>query len=157
MKKLKYIDERQLLSLPQFTQAQVLSLTEPKLDSGLLQNWVNRGTFELNYKQQGRTRYYTGADAIAICAAQALRSVDVPLEAVNVLYHELSTRALTILGAGHEAIKQELALAIVPAEDGFTIEKVGKGKCPRSSDAYVILEHDAIIIRVLEGLLEMIE
>ena len=155
MKILKYTQAMQLLNDPQFTQAQILSLTEPRLDSGLLQNWVNRGSLELNFEQQGRTRYYTGASVIAICAAQALRLVDVPLEVVNSIYNILSSRAVVLLSAGEQARSQKAALAIIPDKDGYSIQEVSKGKCPRSADAYVILESDEIIIRVLKGLLSM--
>ena len=155
MKTLKHMQATELLKHPQFTQAQILSLTEPRLDSGLLQNWVNRGSLELNFQQQGRTRYYTGSSVIAICAAQALRAVDVPLNVVNMIIHHLSGRAIAILGAGEKVISQKEALAIIPEGDSYSIQTVIKGKCPRSGDAYVILESDALIIRVLNGLLSM--
>ena len=155
MKTLKHMQATKLLKHPQFTQAQILSLTEPRLDSGVLQNWVNRGSLELNFEQQGRTRYYTGSSVISICAAQALRSVDVPLDVVNMIITHLSTRAHAILGAGKMATSQEEALAIIPDGDSYSIQKVSKGKCPRSGDAYVILESDALITRVLSGLLSM--
>ena len=157
MKTLKHAQAMKLLNVPQFTQAQILSLTEPRLDSGLLQNWVNRGALELNFEQEGRTRYYTGESVIAICAAQALRSVDVPLELVNVISKNLSTRAFVILGAGERATTWKEALAIIPDEGSYSIQQVIKGKCPRSADAYVILESDVLIIRVLEGLQSMID
>ena len=152
MATLKHAQAWKLLKEPQFTQARVLSLTEPRIDSGLLQNWINRGAFDIDFEQRGRTRYYPGEAVIAICAAQALRSVAVPLEVVNYIYKELSNRALVILCTGEKALSKKLALAISPSEEGFTIQEVSKGECPRTSDAYVILESDAIINRVLNGL-----
>ena len=89
----------EILAVPRFTRAELLSYTRPRIDSGQLTNWLRRGDLDLdrqaacgtaddfravadalkaNEGQQSSRRRYTGGDVLKVMALQAIGQCGLP-------------------------------------------------------------------------------
>ncbi|MFQ5509486.1 MAG: hypothetical protein ACE5FN_09155 [Leptospirillia bacterium] len=156
-----FVIAQAVLDKPQFTQAEALSLTQPRLDSGVLQNWVNKGTVEFIGPKDspGKRRLYCGRDVILICALQQARTLGLPMKLAGFLAEVTSIRAEEMLGIKGRGMTPDQSLIIHLDESGdWKVSGIyGAIEYSDLPETFAVLRTDVLIERVLEGLSQMMD
>jgi hypothetical protein len=159
-----------LLSLPRFTRAELLTFTTPRLASQLVETWYARGfiewetqaafahadqlrmvgdRLEANERLPRRRRLYTGGDVIKVCLAQAASQAGVPMALVPELVPLALRRAVDVI-VGRD--RRPAAIAVVP--DGVGGHAIRRGLITDLAELdttwRTIIDVDAIIARYVE-------
>lgn len=160
---------REILSFPRYTRAELLSFTEPRIDSSQLTNWLRRDLLDLkrqfalgdadDFRAQaaameaneklGSRRRYTGGDVLKCMVLNVISQCGIPFSLAEPIIGIVLERAVAVL---LKQPKDELVIRVTADRTGnYQAQQVKATDRNGGGEWHVIIELDRIVARFLRA------